>query len=284
MKIYIVIPAHNEEESIGKTLDSLINQTYLPTKLVVANDNSTDSTATVISKYTETYHWISAVNVESNDEHLPGKKVIDAFYKGFETLDTEYDIICKFDADLIFPQNYLEFLVEKYSKNDRLGMVSGHCYIRKNGDWVLEKSTGKDHIRGALKSYRKECFQQIGMLRRSIGWDTVDELLAMYYNWQFFTDPNLMVKHLVPTASRYHNASRLAQGEAFYKMRIGFPITFLRSIKIALRKRSFHFFVQTLKGYFKAKREKQAFIVDEDQGRFIRGIQNKALFNTIFKL
>ncbi|NND52081.1 MAG: glycosyltransferase family 2 protein [Flavobacteriaceae bacterium] len=284
MNIYIVIPAHNEEGSIGKTLDSLIQQTYLPKKLVVVNDNSSDGTPNIISKYVSDYDWISTVSVKSSDERLPGEKVINAFYKGLETLDDNYDIICKFDADLIFPENYLEVLIQHYSNNDQLGMVAGHCYTLKNGNWELERSTGKDHIRGALKSYRKKCFDQIGKLRRSIGWDTVDELLAMYYNWTFYIDPELKVKHLIPTSSRYHKSSRLAQGEAFYKMRIGLPITFLRSIKIAFRKRSFGFFIQTLRGYFKAKREGQDFIVDEDQGKFIRKLQNKALFNTIFQL
>jgi glycosyltransferase involved in cell wall biosynthesis len=39
---YIVIPAHNEEQFIALTLDSLISQTLLPKKVVIVNDNSTD--------------------------------------------------------------------------------------------------------------------------------------------------------------------------------------------------------------------------------------------------
>ena len=44
-------------------------------------------------------------------------------------------------------------------------MVAGFCYIEKNNDWVLETITRKDHIRGALKAYRKECFEDIGNLK-----------------------------------------------------------------------------------------------------------------------
>jgi hypothetical protein len=46
---------------------------------------------------------------------------------------------------------------------------------RKNGEWILENLTDKDHIRGALKHTEKK--QQIGGLKAQMGWDTVDELL-----------------------------------------------------------------------------------------------------------
>ena len=43
-----------------------------------------------------------------------------------------------------------------FQSDDKIGMVGGFCYIEKNGNWVLENLTDKDHIRGALKAYRKE--------------------------------------------------------------------------------------------------------------------------------
>ena len=44
MKYYIIIPAYNEEAFMSLTLQSLVEQTVLPTKIVVVNDNSTDKT------------------------------------------------------------------------------------------------------------------------------------------------------------------------------------------------------------------------------------------------
>jgi glycosyltransferase involved in cell wall biosynthesis len=49
MDYYIVIPAHNEEQFIALTLDSLISQTLLPKKVVIVNDNSTDKTEIVLA-------------------------------------------------------------------------------------------------------------------------------------------------------------------------------------------------------------------------------------------
>ena len=270
MNFYIVIPAHNEEDSIALTLESLTNQTIVPKRVVVVNDNSTDNSQSIIEQFVKNHDYISIVNTQSSDNHLPGTKIINAFYKGFETLDTNYDVICKFDADLIFPENYLEKLAYHFNKNKSLGMVAGFCYIQKNNKWILENLTGKDHIRGALKAYRKECFIEIGQLKRSIGWDTIDELLAWYYNWQFMTDASLHVKHLKPTGSSYNKGAKLMQGEAMYKIRLGFALTFLTGLKMAFKKRKPSVLKDYLAGYLKAMKNKIPQIVSEDQGQFIR--------------
>ncbi|HLT32811.1 MAG TPA: glycosyltransferase family 2 protein [Aquaticitalea sp.] len=277
MNFYIIIPAHNEESSIGLTLDSLANQTLLPKKVVVVNDNSSDQTPQIVTTFSEKFPWICLVNIISSNEHLPGTKIINAFYQGYETLDESYDVICKFDADLIFPVNYLEVLSTHFKSNPKLGMASGFCYIEKDGTWILENLTRKDHIRGALKAYRKENFLEIGKLKPSMGWDTVDELLAKYHGWEIMTDEHLHVKHLKPTGISYNKASKYLQGEAMYKMRYGFVITLISALKLAYKKNSFELFKDYMNGFFKAKKNQVEFLVTEEQGRFIRKLRWKGM-------
>ena len=273
MNFYIVIPAHNEQESIGLTLDSLIKQTLLPKQIVVVNDNSTDETGDIVDAYAHNYSWISLIDNKSSNEHLPGTKIINAFYKGYEALDENYDIICKFDADLIFPENYLEQISHHFTVNPNLGMASGFCYIKDKNNWVLESLTRKDHIRGALKAYKKDCFLQIGKLKKSIGWDTIDELLAKYNGWEILTDDSLHVKHLKPTGENYNKSSKLMQGEAMYKMRYGFIITLISALKLAYKKRKMHLFKDYMAGYFNAKKNKIDYLVSKDEGKFIRKLR-----------
>tara|TARA_R110002012_G_scaffold321969_1_gene552936 strand:- start:67846 stop:68694 length:849 start_codon:yes stop_codon:yes gene_type:complete len=279
LNFYIIIPAHNEEIYIKQTLVSLANQTLLPKKVVVVNDNSTDNTQQLVEGFVAKYNWISLVNSISSNQHLPGSKIINAFYKGYETLDSQYDVICKFDADLIFPENYLEELAKHFIANDKLGMASGFCYIEENNKWVLENLTRKDHIRGALKAYRKNCFLEIGKLKPSMGWDTVDELLAKFYNWDILTDEILHVKHLKPTGKSYNKASKYLQGEAMYKMRYGLIITFISALKLAYKKGSFPLFKDYMAGYFKAKNNKIEPLVTEEQGAFIRKLRWNGIFS-----
>jgi glycosyltransferase involved in cell wall biosynthesis len=282
MRYYIVIPAYNEESLISLTLESLISQTVLPTKIVVANDGSTDKTAEVVLEYTKKYPFISLVNKTSDAIHLPGSKVIQAFQKGFETLDDNYDIIVKIDSDLIFPSNYFETVIKHFESDERIGMAGGFCYIEKNGEWILENLTDKDHIRGALKAYRKETFKQIDGLRPAMGWDTVDELLCKFYNWKVVTNETLHVKHLKPTGANYNKAARYKQGEAFYTLGYGFLITAIASLKLSLRKEKPLLFIDYMKGFWKAKRENKTMLVTPEQAKFIRKYRLQKMKNKLF--
>jgi len=282
MKIYCVIPTYNEAAFIGKTLDSIAAQTYLPKQVVVVNDNSTDDTQKIIDEYTVKHPWISSIYNSSENKHLPGSKIIRAFDKGFETLDKNYDLIVKLDADLILPENYFERIVATFNSDARIGMAGGFAYIKKNGEWVLENLTDKDHIRGAFKAYRKECFEQIGGLKPAMGWDTVDELLCKYHHWKVVTLPDLKVKHLKPTGATYNQSARYKQGEAFYTLGYGLLITTIAGLKLALRKGKPLLFIDYLKGFFKAKQAKKPLLVTKEQAEFIRKYRWKKMREKMF--
>ncbi|WP_396176990.1 glycosyltransferase [Flavobacterium sp.] len=274
---YVIIPAYNEEQFIAITLQSLVEQTVLPAKIVVVNDSSTDKTPEIVSAFAKEYPFISMVNNTSDAIHLPGSKVINAFNKGLASVDENYDFIVKADADLIFPPNYFESLIQHFQSDAKIGMVGGFCYIKKNNDWVLENLTDKDHIRGALKTYRKATFKQIGGLKPAMGWDTVDELLCKFYDWKIKTDETLHVKHLKPTGANYNKTARYKQGEAFYTLGYGFWITAIASLKLALRKKKPFLFLDYLNGFWKAKTAKKPLLVTEEQVEFIRAYRWKKM-------
>ena len=282
MNYYIVIPAHNEEAFIALTLQSLLSQTVLPKKVVVVNDNSTDKTAEIVTAFAKENPFITLVNKTSEAIHLPGSKVIQAFHKGFETLDENYDVIVKLDADLILPANYFETILNIFKKDPTIGMAGGFAYIEKNGEWILENLTDKDHIRGAFKAYRKACFQQIGNLKPAMGWDTVDELLSKFYDWKVVTDSSLIVKHLKPTGANYNKTARYKQGEAFYTLGYGFLITSIASAKLAMMKRKPFLFLDYIKGFVKAKSAKTPLLVTPEQAKFIRKYRLQKMKEKLF--
>jgi glycosyltransferase involved in cell wall biosynthesis len=282
MKYYIIIPAHNEESLLSLTLQSIIEQTILPSKIVVVNDNSTDKTAEIALAFAENNPTITLVNKTSEAIHLPGSKVIQAFNKGLETVDDDYDFIVKADADLIFPKNYFETIINHFKSDDTIGMVGGFAYVEKNNDWILENLTDKDHIRGAFKAYRKETFKQIGGLKPAMGWDTVDELLCKFYNWKVVTDQSLKVKHLKPTGANYNKTARYKQGEAFYSLGYGFFITAIASAKLAMMKKKPFLFLDYLKGFWKAKSSKKSLLVSVEQAKFIRNYRWQKMKEKLF--
>lgn len=270
MQYYLIIPAHNEAKFIKLMLDSVLAQTLQPKKIVVVNDHSTDATEKIVRSIAEKNPNIIILNNLSDAVHQPGSKVIRAFEKGLSAVDDAYDFIVKLDADLIMPQNYFETVAKHFAQNPKVGMVGGFAYIEKNGKWVLENLTDKDHIRGAFKAYRKECFEQMGGLRPAMGWDTADELLARYYHWEILTDESLQVKHLKPTGANYNRAAGLKQGAAFYTLGYGIMITLIASVKLALRKKKPLLLLDYLIGFYQAKSKRKPMLVTPQQSKFIR--------------
>jgi len=270
MNIYIVIPVFNEEENLNDSIDSIVNQTLLPKKLLLVNDSSTDDSETILKKYSNKFSWIEYITIKSKQVHVPGEKVINAFNKGLEKLDTNYEIICKFDSDIILPKNYLESIKNIFANNPKVGIAGGNLYVKKDNNWIYEKISSKNHVRGPIKSYRKKCFEEIQGLRLSIGWDTVDVLIAKFYGWKIKTDKTLLVKHLKPTGKNYTYTSKFLQGEALYKMRFGIMLSFISVVKTSINigKLSIIFFA--IFGYTNALIKRKERIVTKEQGKFIR--------------
>ena len=269
-KYTIVIPAHNEEDFIAVTLNAIVNQTVLPYEVIVVNDHSTDKTQQIVEEFSAKYSFIKLRNILSKSEHQPGSKVVQAFLKGYEIIDPNYDIIVKLDADLDIPSNYFETILHHFNQNENIAMVGGFAYIEKNGNWIIESLTDKDHIRGAFKAYRKLCYDKIGGLRPHMGWDTVDELLCKYYGWKVVTDESLHIKHLKPTGASYNKSALYKQGSAYYALGYGFWITLIAGTKLALRKKKPSYVLYYLKGFFEAANKNTPKMVNKDQEKFIR--------------
>jgi glycosyltransferase involved in cell wall biosynthesis len=282
MRFAVVIPAYNEQAFLGQMLDSLLAQTLRPQQVIIVDDSSTDNTSKIATSYAAAHNFIRTVLQQSKPLHLPGSKVVQAFNRGLRELSEPYDVILKLDADLILPTDYFEQLSEAFTSNQKIGMAGGIAQIIKNGTWVKENLADKDHIRGAFKAYRKECFEDIKGLREAMGWDTADELLARYYGWQVSVLQHLHVKHLKPTGFAYDKTARYKQGAAFYSLGYGLVITVIASVKLAALKKNLFLVRDYLTGYFRAQKERRPMLVSPEQAKWIRKYRWKIMQRKIF--
>ena len=292
MKFLLIIPTHNEEKNILFTLKSLQQQTFQDFFCVIVNDGSTDKTKEIVEEFIS--HQLSTVNYQLQNldfsQHEPGAKVVRTFNKGLESVDLkDFDVICKFDADIIFPSDYLMKLNAIYETNPKAGMVSGLVKIKKSifenklafdfkdekHQWKFENLSSKNHVRGPIKSYRKECFLEMNGLRPVLGWDNIDVMLAKKYGWEILTIKDLWVKHLRPTAFQYKNQKAEKLGEYFYNIGLNLPLTMISSAKSSLKNRSFSEFFTTMKSYLKQKGERK---LSDEEIKFIRTLRWNEMF------
>lgn len=271
MKILIIIPAYNEAKYIIECLTSLSNQSFKATEVIVVDDLSTDETPILATEFCNNnigFNYLKKI-IKDKKGHQPGAKIVEAFLYGLLRAKSNYDVVCKFDADLIFPKNYLEKIKLSFEANPSLGMFGGFCTIQKNGTWKIENLTNEDHIRGALKAYKKDCYQAIGGIRPYMGWDSLDELLTYYNGWKIATDKSLLVKHMKPTASNYKKKLPALFGKSCYQIGYDFGLCFLASLKMAIKKNELSFLYISCKSFLKSRKELLEVIVTSDEQKFI---------------
>lgn len=295
MHFTIIIPTHNEEKNILYCLQSLVQQTHQDWNIVVVNDGSTDTTQEKVESFIENSlkkNQLTLLNLKTS-KHQPGAKVVHTFNKGLAEIDYQKaDIICKFDADIIFPNDYLEKVNEVYEKNPKAGMVSGIVKIKKqivdyqqafnfkneNKHWKFEDISSKDHVRGPIKTYRKQCFEAMNGLRAVLGWDNIDVLLAKMHDWEIITIKDLWVKHLRPTAYQYKSEKAKKLGEYFYNIGLNFPLTLISAAKASWKGKSFIDFITIIKSY---SRQKHPLTLTREEIQFIRSTRTQGFLKKI---
>lgn len=298
MKFLIIIPAHNEENNISFCLESLKKQNFQDFVCMIVNDGSTDRTSEIVNNFKNQDSRFRVLDLETS-EHSPGAKVVRTFDKGLQALDwKDFDVVCKYDADIVFPTNYLEKINQTFETNPKAGIVSGLVYIKKyksnseiknlrnpnenwldfsnkNGEWVFENLSSKYHVRGPIKAYRKECFEDMNGLRTVLGWDNLDILLAKKSNWEVVTIKELWVKHLRPTAYKYKSQKAEKLGQYFYNIGLSLPLAIISSAKSSFKNRSAKEFFITINSFLKQK-ERQNLSTEEI--KFIRNLRWKEFF------
>ncbi len=295
MKFLIIIPAHNEENNISFCLESLKKQNFQDFVCMIVNDGSTDRTAEIINNFKNQDSRFRVLDLETS-EHSPGAKVVRTFDKGLQALDwKDFDVVCKYDADIVFPTNYLEKINQTFETNPKAGIVSGLVYIKnykqnpeiknlrnpnedwadfsnKNGEWVFENLSSKNHVRGPIKAYRKECFEDMNGLRAVLGWDNLDILLAKKHGWDVVTIKDLWVKHLRPTAYKYKSQKAEKLGQYFYNIGLSLPLAMISSAKSTFKNRSAKEFFITINSFLKQKEKRN---LNKEEIKFIRSLRWK---------
>lgn len=180
----VVMPVRDEAAHLSQTLASLAQQTLLPTECLVVDDGSKDNTAVVVEQAARRLPWLRLVRRGDRGFRQAGGGVMEAFYEGFHQLQcTSWQFIVKLDGDLLFGPEYFARCLSYFAREPRLGIAGGQIYVKVDGQKKAESSP-RFHVRGATKIYRRPCWDDIGGLKITSGWDTIDEVTANMRGWQ----------------------------------------------------------------------------------------------------
>lgn len=107
-KISIVVAVYNAEKTLKKCIESLLNQTYENTEIILVNDCSKDNSLDICIEYSKNYDNVKVISNERNSGVSATRN------NGIDNSTGEY--ICFVDSDDYVEPNYLEVLYSSYKK------------------------------------------------------------------------------------------------------------------------------------------------------------------------
>lgn len=288
MKYVLITPACNEEAFITKTLDSMAAQTHLPERWVIVDDGSTDRTAEIVQAYAARLPWIELVRHTKRKDRTFASKV-HAFNAGLERVQSlEFEVIGNLDADISFGPDYLQFLIEKFSTDQKLGVAGTPFVEGEDYDSARDSFEGENHVAGGCQLFRRQCFQDIGgyIPNPAGGIDWIAVTTARMKGWKTRSFPEKRFHHYrtLGTAEKSSWAASFSYGEKDYYLG-GSPVWQLFRVVYRSTKRPLEG-VALLSGYCCAAARRMKRPVSRELMRFHRGEQLKklrAIFRSLLK-
>lgn len=129
-KLSVIIPAYNEEKSIGETLKSLDKQTFKDFEIILVDDGSTDRTLEVIKKFKN-------IKIIEGEHNGPG------FSRNLGVKKSRGKILVFVDADMTFDKDFLKYLIKPILENKNIGTEES-IETAKNAEYnIWSKCWGK---------------------------------------------------------------------------------------------------------------------------------------------
>jgi biofilm PGA synthesis N-glycosyltransferase PgaC len=131
-KITIGIPAYNERGRIGALLRDLLRQVDYDADIVVNVGGSTDGTADEVAKIASSLQGSPRLRLITGRERMGKAAALNDI-----VLHATGDVIVFIDADTLIGANSLSKLMEPFSKDEMIGVVSGNVLSLNEGEGLF---------------------------------------------------------------------------------------------------------------------------------------------------
>ena len=108
LKVSIILPCYNNEKTINKTINSIINQTYKNWELIIVDDNSEDKTDKILKKYKKNKK-IKVYKLKKNKGA--------GYSRNYAIKKSNFSYLAFIDADDIWEKNKLKIQINFMIKN-----------------------------------------------------------------------------------------------------------------------------------------------------------------------
>ncbi|MEW1911854.1 glycosyltransferase family 2 protein [Kitasatospora sp. NPDC085895] len=134
LTLTVIVPAHNEEQGLPATLESLLRQTVPAEEIIVIDDGSTDRTSEVAAGY--------GVTVLRPPHNLGSK----AKAQNYALPHCTSDLVLAVDADTVLADDYIENIKPAFH-DESVAIASGCVQSRFDRTWA-ERGRAVEYLHG----------------------------------------------------------------------------------------------------------------------------------------
>ncbi len=292
MKISVIIPVYNAELFLKKCLNSVINQTFTNTEIIIVNDGSTDGSKSIIDQYTKTNSNLLVIHKENGgigSAYKAAFKVMTGDYLLFVDSDDFLELKALEELSLIAKNNNADLVSFGIRALNEVGNLVGLNSF-DNIDFIAtsNKDVLKTHFEilkhpTLVRLYKKELFDNIVIFEQNIG---IDEMLTpqllLKCNKVVYTS-NIYYNVLVRTDSvcrAVYNDKKVLQTIKVYQYLIDFFEKKLPKYKETIKLKYIQVLNGILLGYHKKEYELDSKIVDSIKKDLQKNTLSKILAGT----
>lgn len=221
----VLVPCHNESEQIRETVSHLLELDYPEYEIILADDGSSDDTASIIHELCMQHEKIRAVYLKKNQGKASALNAACLVSKG--------ELILSIDADALLDKDCLKWMAWHFEVYPRVGAVTGNPRVLNRTTLLGKIQTGEYAtiigfikrsqrilgkvltVSGVVAAFRKQALASVGF------WDTdmVTEDIDITWKlekefWDVRYEPRALCWVLVPETLKglWRQRVRWAQG------------------------------------------------------------------------
>jgi len=138
----VVLPLHNKESHVKRSIDSILNQTFATFELIVVDDASTDGSLRVVEQYND-----PRIRIFRRDTPGPGGYAA----RNLGIREAQHPWIAFLDADDAWEPDYLEHIRQAIGEQKDIHVfTAGYSFVdagKKNANYYYRKFAGKGNHR-----------------------------------------------------------------------------------------------------------------------------------------
>ena len=222
--VSVIIPTYNRAHVLGRSIQSVLNQTFQDFELIIVDDGSTDDTESLVNRFSS--KKIKYVRHQGNQGRSvtrnTGIRLAKGDYIAFlddddewmpEKLDKQMKIIGTAPPEV-------GVVFTKFKQYDRFGDYVPQRKLPKKEGNIFKQLLGEYFIGLQTILVKKECFDKVGLFNKRIlyaqDWDL---LLRISQHYQFlYIDEPLAIVYEQPEDLRLKHECNLADMQRIFEM------------------------------------------------------------------